>query len=191
MGMLARAVTAQPTGEAERHQALMALLVSCLFFELDTMPVYIDGRYHCEGSIRCRSSLALQAMLRQHAHGLEFFNGDTSLASFVDLKDLCSGCSQYRKVVRFSTVSMGDDIKLCIKWDGLTQSRYLSGMPRELAWFIEIQGLDDPFGHAASQTLHREPCSRCPSNRTTKQPLDLTLEERPAKKVRLNQASRA
>ena len=60
MEMLAQAVTVQPSGEADRQKVLMALLTACLFFELDTQPVYIAGRFHCAGSIRCRSSQALK-----------------------------------------------------------------------------------------------------------------------------------
>jgi len=186
MEMLAQAVTVQPSGEADRQKVLMALLTACLFFELDTQPVYIAGRFHCEGSIRCRSSQALKSMLRLYPHGLEFFIGALSLASFVDLKDLCAGCSRYRKVVRFSTTSMDEDLKLCIKWDGLAQSRYISGMPRQLAWFTSVQGFGDAFGHTALRWSPRESCPSCTTTRTVKQTLDESSDEKLAKKVRFN-----
>lgn len=158
---LAHAVRQQPQGPTNREDVLMALLIASLFFELTSLPILHHGRLLCEGWIRCRDAASFRALLRLYPHGLELFNGDSSMACWMDSSDICALCHRYGKFVRFFATSVEDQVRLSIKWEGLTRMRYLGGMPQRLDWFIKVQGLDDVFGYTSR--LQRVPCVRCES----------------------------
>ena len=72
----------------------VAFLISRFFFELDTLPQWKSGRYHCQGTIRCRLPGHTIAEGLKRTQGTEFsfiFNTDT--IGLVDWsKDICLSC---------------------------------------------------------------------------------------------------
>ncbi|KAK5093232.1 hypothetical protein LTR70_004875 [Exophiala xenobiotica] len=159
MDGLASAVRLHAVGVMERAEVLMALLVSSLFFELSSLPVVVGGRISCEGFIRCRTPSALRALLRLYPHGLEVFHGNTSLAYWVDARDICGTCNRYSKRITFTASSLEEIVEIGVRWDGLARSRFLSGMPQKLSWFVHMQGLHDVFGRLACTS--RSACLSC------------------------------
>ena len=70
MDELRESVHLQPNSETECQKAAFALLVSTLFFELNCIPTFRNGKCHCQGAIRCHlqgtepTTLFLRSVLR-------------------------------------------------------------------------------------------------------------------------------
>jgi hypothetical protein len=160
---LARCVQVQPCGRGQRDDVLSALLISCLFFELDGMPRYECGFYYCTGFIRCkvRSHALIKALLCTHAKDIDFYDGNHHLGVKISLDDICTACYRYQRPIQFLKRSLEDPIELSVHW-GDTCHRKLSGMPHTLSSLIDKQSLDSPFGTAAHdipRALHCPPCA--------------------------------
>lgn len=158
MDSLAQAVKTQVDGSPQRRAVLMALLIATFFFELDEAPQAVRGGLLCKGHIRCRTSSAVEALLSLYPDGLELFNGDTSMACWLERADVCQSCHRYGRPVQFIVARLEDVLHLCVKWNGLMQSRYIGAMPRKLGWFMEVQGLNDAF---QSPLQLQTPCAQC------------------------------
>ena len=126
-----------------------AFLISRFFFELDTLPQWTSGRYHCQGTIRCRlpGYTIAESMKRIQTAELSFvFESDT--IGLVDWSnDICTSCHRYNKKVEFFVKDLVTSVTISLK-NGSGNSRRLSAFPHSISWFIEQQGLDAVFGKA-------------------------------------------
>jgi hypothetical protein len=158
---LTHCVQIQPEGRGQRFDVLSALLISSLFFELDSMYHYESGFYYCTGFICCRvrSHALIKTLLRTHAEEMNFYHGCHNLGVRVSADDICTACYRYQRPIQFLKRSLEDPIELSIRW-GDTCQRKISGMPQTLSSLIDKQKLDSPFGSA----IHDAPRAlRCPS----------------------------
>ena len=158
---LSEAVRLHPNGKLERYRTIMALLISCFYLELDSMPSYDGGMWYCSGTIRCRSSGAVKAVVNLCQDGLEFMNGPTSLSYWISKDDICSNCGRYSRPIHFFTRSLDEQVSICVRWGHPVNVRNLSAMPQRLSWFIQLQHLDAPFGTAAHGKGSHNSCSSC------------------------------
>ncbi len=56
MDDLRQSLIEQLVDAQNRTEVALALLVSCCYFELDSMPAFRAGFYHCVGAVRCRGN---------------------------------------------------------------------------------------------------------------------------------------
>lgn len=155
-----------PLHKAQVLKVFSPLLISSLFFELDGMPTYEEGSYHCKGSIRCRSGsiYLIRALTRVHGDVMEFCKDRDNLRCKLDEADICTECYRYRRPVEFLVKSLEDEITLSVKGEKC-EGRKISAMPNSIKWFIKKQNLHSPFGSAS----HGDPgglrCRACSPNR--------------------------
>jgi hypothetical protein len=155
-----------PLHKAQVLKVFSPLLISSLFFELDGMPTYEEGSYHCKGSIRCRSGSVylIRALTRVHGDVMEFCKDRDNLRCKLDEADICTECYRYRRPVEFLVKSLEDEITLSVKGEKC-EGRKISAMPNSIKWFIKKQNLHSPFGSAS----HGDPgglrCRACSPNR--------------------------
>ena len=146
-------------------KAATNLLLSRLFFELDTLPAFTGhGLYRCQGTIRCRlSGFALVQAAK--ALGLEYvsfvLNGET-LAS-TDLQGhVCKACHRFSVPLDFYVRHLDQVLTLSIRTNG--SERDLSAFPQCIEWFIEQQSLRSQFGSADHGSPYKLKCNACESS---------------------------
>lgn len=166
MDLLAVAVRSDPKGPRQRREVIIALLVSSFYLELDGLPEDCDGMVRYSGSIRCRLRPSavislISALHRMHPDGLEFVNTDGSTAHALTENDVCRSCGAYRKPVKARARSLKDPIVYTLRSRSFHTLGQISSMPNSLAWFIEMQELDRPFGSANHGNQFRAQCRYC------------------------------
>ena len=124
-----------------------AFLASSFFLELDNMPTYGDGgRSMCNGTIRARGDPKhiLELARNSHVQRIQFVKGNEKLGD-VQLDDaLCTACNRFHQSVQFSVPEREGSIVIALRLArGVTHR--IAGFPQSVQWFIEKQGLDDPF----------------------------------------------
>ncbi|KAH8424214.1 patatin-like phospholipase family protein [Aspergillus melleus] len=134
------------TQSGEDHSGVVvALLTACLFFQLDKMPVYKNGLYHCVGTIRCRAPpRPLIERLAMIPGRQAFYKGKLNLGLSLSADDICFSCHRYSLPVRFFVRDLEESITLSLRIG--EAPRRLSAFPNCMQWFIEEQKLDCVFG---------------------------------------------
>ncbi|KAL4933509.1 patatin-like phospholipase family protein [Aspergillus undulatus] len=142
-------------------EAAVALLVSSLFFQLDAMPEYQSGFFHCRGTIRsrCPPEPLIRRLSQLEPGRQDFFKDQINLGLYLSSADICSSCHRYSLAARFYVRNLDESITLSLRL-GSTKRR-LSAFPKSMQRFIEEQGLDSPFGHSNHDIPLLVNCSAC------------------------------
>ena len=158
---LSNRVRMQPDNRQSHHDAAVALLTACLFFQLDAVPEYRTGLFHCIGTIRCRApAQALITRLAQIESGIQgFYKDELHLGLDLSADDICHVCRRYSLPVRFFVRNLQEKITLSLRL-GATKRR-LSAFPNSVQWFIDEQKLDCPFGSPNHSIPLRVNCPGC------------------------------
>ncbi|KAL9083483.1 MAG: hypothetical protein Q9165_008510 [Trypethelium subeluteriae] len=161
MNEFRQSVSAQPSTREHCHDVTIALLVSCFFFELETVPCFDKGVYRCEGTVRCRTaSENVARVLSAQYTRIEYVTDGGVLGAFDSYHDVCWACRRYSKRLLFYVQHPSDVISLELRL-GDHQRRRLSGFPQSMEWFVRQQGLDADFGapdHGSPGTLYCRVC---------------------------------
>jgi hypothetical protein len=186
MDALAKQVRSQSAESTAYNDAAIALLVSCLFFELDSIPTrQSSGRYFCKGTIRCRfpdAQALLNALRRLCCEQILFYKDDKSIGCKLQEEDLCGTCQRYGRKIQFLVPSLEEPFTLSLRWQD--SFRNLSAMPHPLSWFVRMQQMDSPFGarnHGTSGAIHCPSCETGPIKVETVAPC-LTCDTQPRRK---------
>lgn len=137
--------------------ALVGLQISSFYLQLDKMPVFNNGFYICEATIRCQSAAIVGSFLRLSSLDHEFCSGPVHLAS-LSPESICADCNQYGQKIEFVARTLDEiiDIHLCPRG---APGQSIGAMPRSLSWFIAQQRLNCPFG--TSDPYQAATCSTC------------------------------
>ncbi|OJD23221.1 hypothetical protein ACJ73_05431 [Blastomyces percursus] len=161
MENISRSIQKNPPAADKMEEALLTLLASSLFFELDSIPEFQNGFFRCVGTIRCygptrpiiRSLLALRP-----AHH-EFYKDDINLGLYLSEDDICVEFQRYCQPVRFSVRHLQEKITMTLRSDGT--ALLLNGFPNATQWYIDEQGLDGVFGASNHGAPFRIQCDTC------------------------------
>ncbi len=158
---LRRSVHLQPDGPRDRTGIAFALLVTSFFLELDTIPKFEEGRYFCQGYIRCRNNprSVIRSLNKLYGTHLEFTTSTVSLG-LLSVNDVCGTCQLYQRRVRFYVRHLEETINMYLKANNL-ERRKLSGFPHDMAWFVSQQRLSMPFGNADHDIPGKFNCGAC------------------------------
>lgn len=172
MDGLRKAVRRQITTKDEIRQLLAPLLMASFYFELNTKPSFIHGRYRCDSSIRCRntSGSLVSLILDVFTDPIEFFVNQSPVGFFGGLQDVCQLCHRYSKSLTFFVRHLSEITSLVAKIS--EKEFYLSGFPQRVDWFVEQQQLGAVFGTADHGVPGAITCRQCsvPGNeRSTRQ----------------------
>ncbi|EAS29982.3 uncharacterized protein CIMG_08728 [Coccidioides immitis RS] len=142
-------------------QAAIMLLVSSFYFEVDIMPEFYSGGFHCRGSIRCRAPAhsVIKALKGLCPAPLYFFKESVNLGLCLSEDDICYKCRNYIRPVRFFARDLREDITLSLQCG--ESRKLLSSFPNTLQWFIDMQGLEHNFGQAHHDIPFRIHCDEC------------------------------
>ena len=158
---LKESVQLQLDGFRDRKRVALALLVATFFFELDTVPTFDKGRYYCRGVIRCRNEprAVIQSLNKLYRDRLEFTLGSGTLGE-LSIGDICGAYQLYCKKAHFYVRHLEETVTMNLKVNGL-ERRKLSGFPHSMAWFVQQQRLDSPFGNAEHTSPGAMLCRAC------------------------------
>lgn len=162
MERLAQLVKSQPSGPHEHREIILALLTTCFFFELDKVPVFHCGLFHCVDTIKCRvlaQSVICCLNSLQPSEQLEFYKDKLNLGLWLCVDDICSACHCYTCPVCFYTCSLEEQLTLSLWLGNLTY--WLSAFLNTVQWFIKQQGLDSVFGTANHGVPLKMGCVSC------------------------------
>ena len=162
MDELREIVRAQPRSIQQCRDTIFALLVSSFYFELSSAPMYTQGRYHCQGVIRCRleGSATVQVLSRIHEGSLVFVTVSENLGQYCGEEDLCWSCGQYRKQIDLSVRHPTETITLYL--ESISQGRRkISAFPQTVHWFMERQQIGSQFGTSDHDAVNNRRCKAC------------------------------
>ena len=147
----------------EIQQVLDSIYASIFYFELDTLPRYVDGLYHCSGMILCRLSLgkhARQSLYQWLIDSSAYFliNGRPVICA----SSVPEGIPPFKCRIHFSIQTLEDSLGISIR--GVTKSpKLISGFPRSVLSLVQCQMLYAPFGridHSTEKNLPNLPSKR-------------------------------
>jgi hypothetical protein len=166
MKELRECVHLQLNDDIECEKVAFALLVSTLFFELNCILIFINEKYHCQGTIRCRLKeiVICEALTRLHSTSLTFMTNSEILSYFEPDQDLCRSCQQFRKHVKFAIRHSTEPTTLYLQ-STLREKRKISGFPQNMHWFIAQQRLDSSFEWSSFD--YRSHCDECKKRKST------------------------
>lgn len=121
-----------------------------LYFELDSEPLYTDGRYACSGRILCdldvgtpAQTLLLDGLNQGQAHLL--LDGQRVAGDCAGRDDACEHGSVVVQNVTFSVDTKQMQFSIDMR-EGSDKSSGISGSPFTIDRLLRAQGLDDFFG---------------------------------------------
>jgi hypothetical protein len=145
MDQLSRRVRISQDWEGYRS-ATRALLISCLYFQLECEPEYQAGQYCCVGTIHSR--IPARPLIRQlflmDVGRPTFYKDNLNLGIVLSFDNICVVCENFSLAVRFFVQRLEELITLSLRIGPF--SRPLSNFPNSMKWFLEEQRLDCPFG---------------------------------------------
>ena len=154
------------------------IYASLFIFELDGMPDYVDGAYHCSGTMFCRLKQTeadrayLYAWLTKHS-AYFLVNGRPTVCC----RRIPLGNPPFRCPLVFTVEKLDSVVGISVR--GVTSRPMLiSGFPQTVAQIIESQMLDCPFGRADHRYDKVLPC--IPSKRRTEETTALGVTKRVA-----------
>ena len=155
----------------ERLQPLLDSILSSLFyFELQSLPHFTAGEYHCFGRIYCRlknASLPLDRLVwRLIQTEAKFVLLGRPILCVEQANIAGKSYARFGKAVRFNVPSLYCKIYISLK--GITaRAKEISGFPMTVADLITLQSLDMPFGrcdHAIKEDFEK-PLPELPARR--------------------------
>ena len=89
--------------ELECQKIAFVLLVSTLFFEFNASSIFINGKYYCQNSVKCRirKIVLCEVLTRLYFAILIFMTKNKVLDYFEFDRDFCKNCHRYEKIVEF------------------------------------------------------------------------------------------
>lgn len=179
---LRECVHLQPGAMHHREEAMTALLISCFFFELHNAPVFENGLYRCNGSIRCRnvSRAVIRSLTQIHPATIEFSTDQGILGHLNGYEDICRQCHRMRITISFTIRHPSEIISIYLQVRGV--KRRISAFPQSMEWFIQKQKLEAKFGrvdHGSPRTIE---CSQCPWKEGIMHKRKLNLDNMPESK---------
>lgn len=167
-------VRTQAKGTPARQEVVSALLISNFFYELESLPVFKSGKFECKGAIHCRIEpiAVFRSLTRVGLSDLELFNGKEGLGVYLSEDGICDGCHRYNRRFMIRLRHLEDSVNLSVKIG--QDQRSISGCPRSMQWFIEQQGLADPFGSFA-QVPRSKTHSSCERRKRARPPSSPTI----------------
>lgn len=165
MRRLQESVRQQDTDNQKILEVAMALLVSCFYFELDSVPIFDNGMYLCKGKILCRDdSLVICQVLTRLFGGPFYLMLGTDSVEPLDLqRSICHSCHRFSRKVALRVRHPTEKITIFIKIND-TMRRKISGFPQSMAWFVQQQQLSMDFGrkdHVDCSVIPRGGCLAC------------------------------
>lgn len=143
----------QCSGDMLLRPVIDSIWASMFYFELESVPVFSRGYYHCVGHISCRLDLnneARAAMYERLAASSAFFLVDGHPIPCVDRKFLLKAKPPFRKQVKFGIKHLHETLGITIR--GVTlKPQLISGMPKMVDELIQLQELDSPFGQVSHE----------------------------------------
>jgi hypothetical protein len=141
-----------------------SIYASMFYFELDSVPEYIDGIYHCHGFVLCRLNLTQKGLLHLYhwlVTGSAFFliNGRPVACARLIPK----GTPSFRCRIQFTVPDLEEQLGISIR--GVTSKpSIISGLPQSILALIENQVMDAPFGRVG-HSPSRKALPRIPQKR--------------------------
>ena len=187
MEALSNAVSLSYGSPGEVSSIAATLLLSRLFFTLDSLPVYTNyATYHCRGTIRSRVpghnlSKAIKGLGIDSA---SFLFGEEILATTMWQDDICRVCHCFCVKVEFCVSSLEALTWLTVEIDSMRKG--LSSFPQTMDWFIEQQGLRAAFGRKDQGQVGRSlGCHACEvmQSKSTKRTASFMTEQ--SKRIRM------
>lgn len=151
------------SGDARKaREAATALLVSRLFFELDSLPNSTTTPLWCHGTIRFKgpTQQVMDALDRLHPQGLDYTTGSKTIGKLAGSNGICSACRRYCKSVSFLSVHFDKAMNIFVRSKS-KQSWRISGFPNSVASISAQQRLQAPFGRFSHGHPGRVPCVSC------------------------------
>lgn len=182
-------VVLHPGAARMAREAATALLVSRLFFELDSLPDCTDTPLWCHGTICCKgpSQQVMDALDRLHPEGLDYTTNSETIGKLAGPNELCSTCGRYSQSVSFLTVHFDKVMDIYVRSKSKQRWR-ISGFPNSVASISAQQQLQAPFGRFAHGRPGRAPCASCSEQSSVRgrrrKRSSVQSQERQAKKVR-------
>lgn len=155
-------VAIHPGGAKKAREAATALLVSRIFFELDSLPDCTTAPLWCRGTIHCKgpSQQVMDALHRLHPQGLDLTADSETIGKLDGPNELCSTCGRYCQPVSFFTVHFDKVMNIYVRSKSKQRWR-ISGFPDSIASISMKQQLQAPFGHYAHGCPGTAPCESC------------------------------
>lgn len=132
----------------ECSRVARALWGASFFFELDSLPSFLNGLYHCQGSILCRrpySKLMVEQITQRYPRAAFLINNEESSNGTLTNVVCCSACGYFRQFVHLETQHLDENIDIRLSFDE-AHCTNIGGMPQSVSWYIVQQGLNLPFG---------------------------------------------
>jgi hypothetical protein len=154
-------VKRQPKAPQQRETVIISLLCASFFFQLDGVPQFRLGMYHCTGTIRCRAVVqpVIRCLLRLCPDIVEIYKDKVNLGLRLSEDDICSTCHRYVRHIRFYVRQLNEEMALSFRVK--TGMKELSSFPNNINWFIEKQGLDCIFGSPNHDMPLKPSCDLC------------------------------
>lgn len=140
--------------ECQLDEIQFSLVASCMYFELDDLPQFEGSRlgFQCRGQVRIRGerSFVFDWILANAPVSIRTFvknesNGQhrQQIMTTFDLhRHKCAMCASFHIPIHFRAHELTDTVFICIRLHGVDKP--ISGLPRDMQWFIAAQGLDQP-----------------------------------------------
>ena len=153
---------------------LDSIVASLFYFELQSIPHFSDGEFHCFGHIYCRlkdSSLALDRLVRQLIQTRAKFVVRGRPVQCVEPAEVRrNALTRYKRAIRFSVTSLHSRAYILIR--GITsRAKEISGFPMSVAELIALQSLDTSFGRDdhATKDMFEKPLPELPVKKRKRQ----------------------
>lgn len=161
MQELRRAARLPASHEEKCRRTAFALLAASLFFELDEMPMFLNGRCHCKGAIysRLEGRLLCRALERLCEHRVSFTTPKELLGYMDPEHELCEECHRYQKSIRVLVRHLEDPFLILVQCS-VNDVRPISGLPQSINWFMRRHKLFWCFPNSCPAL---NPCGACKS----------------------------
>ena len=132
-----------------------SLVAKQFYFELESAPCLIGGRYQCRGYLRCRFSDKQQTTLLNYilSRSGAFTLGDREIA--ILQRPLMFPNGDFRHDLQFLVNSLDEEFAIFLTGINM-KSRVISGFPTTATSLMRNQGLDNPFGNRSRRVHHPE-----------------------------------
>ena len=149
-------------GARKAYEAATTLLVSQLFFELDSLPNSAISPSWCHRTIHCKgpSQPVIDVLDCLHPEGLDYTTDSEKIGKLVRSNELCLIYGQYCQPVSFFAVHFDKVISIYVK-SKLKQHWQISGFPESVSSISAKQQLQALFGCFAHGHPGTAPCKRC------------------------------
>ncbi|KAK5128199.1 hypothetical protein LTR08_004067 [Meristemomyces frigidus] len=169
-GMLTLKTQAQDYARASGslQPALDSIVASSFYYEMEDMPVFANGLYHCVGHIFCRLPLPQEGRRRLYTELMSTSSYFIVLGHPVAcIERITKNLPMFKRRVQFTLGSLDDNINITLR--GIVPTPLtISGLPKTARQLIDLQGLYAPFGRMdytrAERCLPQIPLKRKRSN---------------------------